>query len=538
MLIIKNMRDYTLTEKNMHIMKLVTDMIWLIVCVIILFGVIFPAFFILLQKNVYLKEQNIAVSFSEVFMSDFIHDHEAIVSCLTDMDPVKSFFIAEKKRPEVDKSMQNFASVEEIFHTILTKYPSFQSIGLIPPDMSRSLFIRDTDEYSESKEAGHLPSEIQNEIAKIIQDFSPENENASSRIYNSKVYPSWPDDTPVFSLFSILTDPAKNLEGIVYTTVRLDALREYISAFVFNETGRIYLVDSYGNLIVHPSQPITQNVTLPDGSVVKTLHNVADDPVVTDALNIGNGHGIYHQSETGKMVIASYRRLDTPGWTIIVEQDVTEIFSSIRIYIYILVLVIILVTVLAFMIVCRVSGETAEANRKQDELIVISETDPLTGLLNRRSMLSRMTRQFLEYEEHGQPFCIVLFDIDNFKQVNDTFGHIFGDIVLREIAARTVSCLRVNDILFRWGGEEFLAVIKNCDTVKGRGVAEKIRRVVCDAPISNGIVSVQITVSIGLTEYHGESVENLIIHADEALYRGKRNGKNVVVVYEDPINES
>jgi len=117
--------------------------------------------------------------------------------------------------------------------------------------------------------------------------------------------------------------------------------------------------------------------------------------------------------------------------------------------------------------------------------------------------------------------------------VNDTYGHVFGDIVLREIAARVVSILRVEDLLFRWGGEEFLVVIRNCDTTRGRAVAEKIRRVVADAPVSDGESSVQITVTIGMSQYAGESIDALIIHADEALYEGKREGKNRVVLYEE-----
>jgi diguanylate cyclase (GGDEF)-like protein len=126
-----------------------------------------------------------------------------------------------------------------------------------------------------------------------------------------------------------------------------------------------------------------------------------------------------------------------------------------------------------------------------------------------------------------------MFDIDDFKKVNDTYGHVFGDIVLREIANRTVSILRVEDLLFRWGGEEFLVIIRNCDLVRGRGVAEKIRRIVCDTPINDGVSSVNVTVTIGLSQYRGDPVDTMIIHADEALYQGKRSGKNVVVVSED-----
>jgi diguanylate cyclase (GGDEF)-like protein len=123
-----------------------------------------------------------------------------------------------------------------------------------------------------------------------------------------------------------------------------------------------------------------------------------------------------------------------------------------------------------------------------------------------------------------------MFDIDDFKRVNDTYGHVFGDVVLREIAIRTVSILRAEDYLFRWGGEEFLVVLRTCDLVRGRGVAEKIRRIIADPPIHDGEISVGITITIGLSEYAGGSIESMIVRADEALYLGKRSGKNRVVV--------
>jgi diguanylate cyclase (GGDEF)-like protein len=144
-----------------------------------------------------------------------------------------------------------------------------------------------------------------------------------------------------------------------------------------------------------------------------------------------------------------------------------------------------------------------------------------------------MSQLIADYELNGQGFVIAMFDIDDFKQVNDTYGHVFGDVVLREIASRTVSILRVEDLLFRWGGEEFLLVIRNCDIVRARGVAEKIRRVVSDTPINDGVTSVTVTVTLGLCQFRGGSIDSIIIHADEALYEGKRSGKNMVVVSED-----
>ncbi|HNY22181.1 MAG TPA: GGDEF domain-containing protein, partial [Treponemataceae bacterium] len=194
-----------------------------------------------------------------------------------------------------------------------------------------------------------------------------------------------------------------------------------------------------------------------------------------------------------------------------------------------LVLLSLGVSSIAFLYISR---ETVETARRHNELLIISETDPLTGLLNRRSMPGRIGQLISDYKRWDQRFVVGMFDIDDFKQVNDTFGHAYGDAVLREIAIRTVSILRTEDFLFRWGGEEFLVVLRNCDLPRARGVAEKVRHIIADSPITEGPTSLSITITVGLSQYNGGSIDDLINRADEALYVGKRNGKNMVVVGE------
>jgi len=113
---------------------------------------------------------------------------------------------------------------------------------------------------------------------------------------------------------------------------------------------------------------------------------------------------------------------------------------------------------------------------------------------------------------------------------NFSRGHQAGDETLIDLANLLRSTLSPASVAGRWGGEEFLLIIRNSDFTRGRGIAEKIRRVVSDTPINNGFTSLSVTVTIGISQYRGGSIDNMIIHADEALYEGKRNGKNIVVV--------
>ena len=127
-------------------------------------------------------------------------------------------------------------------------------------------------------------------------------------------------------------------------------------------------------------------------------------------------------------------------------------------------------------------------------------------------------------------FCLLLMDIDNFKKVNDTFGHDCGDEVLKFVAGIISNGVRKNDNVFRWGGEEIL-VLLNSDEQKAIEVAEKIRREIEKSVVNyRGEVKVSVTVTIGLSTYAGgKSIQDMMDDADAKLYYGKRHGKNQVV---------
>jgi diguanylate cyclase (GGDEF)-like protein len=131
----------------------------------------------------------------------------------------------------------------------------------------------------------------------------------------------------------------------------------------------------------------------------------------------------------------------------------------------------------------------------------------------------------------------VLFDIDFFKQVNDLHGHLSGDTVLQSVAHVAKSLLRDNDTVARWGGEEFIVLLKDCSLEQAAGVAEKLRFAIArhDFP---AVPDRQITISLGVAEYAlGESCGDFFIRADQALYKAKGNGRNrlQVALQPDPV---
>jgi diguanylate cyclase (GGDEF)-like protein len=155
--------------------------------------------------------------------------------------------------------------------------------------------------------------------------------------------------------------------------------------------------------------------------------------------------------------------------------------------------------------------------------------DALTELWNRFKILQILENELNRSSREGVPVAILMADLDNFKQVNDTFGHVAGDAVLREVAQRMHSCLRSYDSIGRYGGEEFLIVLPGCDAWRCLKVAERLRSCVCEQSISTDKASVSLTVSLGgatSDAFLGVDAATLIRMADAALYRAKAKGKN------------
>lgn len=163
----------------------------------------------------------------------------------------------------------------------------------------------------------------------------------------------------------------------------------------------------------------------------------------------------------------------------------------------------------------------------EDALYLNSITDPLTRLFNRRFIATVLENLKEKASETKQTFSVIMIDIDNFKRINDVYGHDVGDEVLSVLAETLKGQLRDQDIVGRWGGEEFIVVLPETDLKNAVLVAEKLRKAVEDLEI--GIHRLKITISLGVSEYKlEEEISNLIKRADSALYLAKRSGKNCV----------
>jgi len=183
--------------------------------------------------------------------------------------------------------------------------------------------------------------------------------------------------------------------------------------------------------------------------------------------------------------------------------------------------------------VLRIKTEQERLRRSNRRLSELSMTDPLTGLYNRRFLQERLQEEVVRARRYQYPLACILLDIDDFKDVNDAYGHIQGDACLQEIALLLKNANRVVDLVVRYGGEEFLIILPQTDLGGAEVVGERLRQRVEQARLLVKDRNRKITVSLGAAAFgnkNTEEPEELVRRADQALLRAKQLGKNKLVL--------
>lgn len=177
------------------------------------------------------------------------------------------------------------------------------------------------------------------------------------------------------------------------------------------------------------------------------------------------------------------------------------------------------------------AGGSIEADY-HEEIFRLTITDALTGTHNKRHFLDFLDRELLRTARHHRPLALLLLDIDHFKAVNDQHGHLAGDAVLRGLAARLRGDIRRDELFARYGGEEFAVVLPETDAEGAAILAERLRKLVADAPFEDNGKIYPVTISLGSAATPGTEAltpAEFIARADEKLYRAKAEGRNRVV---------
>ncbi len=231
--------------------------------------------------------------------------------------------------------------------------------------------------------------------------------------------------------------------------------------------------------------------------------------------------GSYQYKRDGNNYLLNVRFIPELNWYIFVEKNENEALAVIRNVLYLNIGICLLISAIVLFITI------VTINRYQQKLEEMATTDSLTGIYNRQAFAILVEQIIKEAKRMKSPVSALMIDIDFFKEINDEYGHLYGDQVLQGLTILIQGHLRESDVICRWGGEEFLIVLNSCNVSSAFEVAEKIRLAVDEATFCDE-KTIKVTISIGVSEYNDKrSIDDMINNADIALYNAKNAGRNM-----------
>lgn len=307
-----------------------------------------------------------------------------------------------------------------------------------------------------------------------------------------------------------------NFIGAAGVGLAVDAVVTLIDQYQQRYGRSVYFVDTTGHITLTGAQGGPLGAKVGD-----SLSDVPGLDGLMEKLPTPQS-GQFEYQEHGREHFLNVRYIPELEWYLFVDKH-DKSLADIRQGLYLNLLLCLLVTAIVLTLVSLV------IRRYQQRIAALATTDALTELPNRRGFDILAEQALQEAQRDNSPLCAVLLDLDDFKLVNDRYGHLAGDDVLRRFAKRLRGALRQSDILCRWGGEEFILLLKNTDHQAAHELAEKLRQHCAEQRYPVNGETLQVTVSLGLSQWHtGDSLHALLGRTDRALYRAKQDGRDRV----------
>ncbi len=365
--------------------------------------------------------------------------------------------------------------------------------------------------------------------------------------------------TPVFS-------PKQKFLGLLATEATMDGLQSVMESIAVAQSTQLSLLNSDGSILDSTTQLTKKAITTTAFPESDSLHRLYGNPMVLST----------YTSINDTKVVGIFAPLPHLSWGILMEKSYDLTFAEIlklkNITLSIIALLLTFIGVAAFFLsysilsplrqlvkgAMQVAGGDLDVQlpvknrdelgftitifnnmviqlrKNRDQLEKLASVDSLTGLSNRKHIMDTLALHIKRYARHKAPFSILMTDLDHFKLVNDTYGHLAGDAVLVKIGKIFHETLRSIDTAGRYGGEEFLIILDNAGEQEAKQTAERIRKAVEDAEIIMDGQIIKVTISIGIaTTSETSNMDNgklLIGLADKALYRAKQEGRNRTVL--------
>ena len=190
----------------------------------------------------------------------------------------------------------------------------------------------------------------------------------------------------------------------------------------------------------------------------------------------------------------------------------------------------------------QIQRSLSNLHRQADQMSKLAHTDPLTNLSNRRHLFEQLENEFARAQRYRRPFCLLYIDLDGFKSINDQFGHLFGDEILRGSARSMQAVLRATDLIARIGGDEFAVLLPETSLAGAEHVAEKLRKALAayGSQLSPSLPSLTLSVGVGQIDEEDDAIEDILSRADKAQYLAKAAGRSLTRTQEDlkPISRA
>jgi len=319
------------------------------------------------------------------------------------------------------------------------------------------------------------------------------------------------DTMTIFINYKVLDYEGRFL-GATGVGITVGAVKNLVEHYQDRFGRAVYFTDKEGRVVLHGSRYQGADRLSQRAGLVPHLPTLLKE-----------GESSVEFQEGSETVLLNARYIPELKWILVVEESPEDLLRGFRATLKANLAICALVTLLVVLL-----------NRKtvhyfHDKLADMALRDDLTGAANRRSFSIYFAQLTAQARRQPEALCALLVDMDHFKAINDRHGHLVGDLVLKQVAAHLKAHIRDWDVLCRWGGEEFLVLLKGADLASALGIAEQLRLGIEQARFGPKPESIQVTVSIGVTQYAPKDSEaDMVGRADSALYGAKGTGRNRV----------
>ncbi|WP_432455601.1 sensor domain-containing diguanylate cyclase [Agarivorans sp. QJM3NY_29] len=392
---------------------------------------------------------------------------------------------------EVEPIVRYLSTIQQRYHTVTTFFVSNQTLRYYHPKGVIKTLSPDEPNDAWYFRVQQLPK---------TQDYET----------NIDYDTADPTRTTVFVNYKVY-DYNHNLIGVTGVGLNVTLVKKLISLYQQRYQRSVYFIDPEGNVALSDEH-------------YRGPRNIYQRPGLSEQAKtlLSSPSGRYQFKQDNLQFYLNARYIPEFNWYLMVEQQDAPAAKQLKQILWINLLISLLVT---FIVVIVANFTIGNYQRRLEKL---ASTDKLTGAFNRQSFETQLEQVIDIQHRSNSPCSLVIFDVDHFKAINDQYGHLVGDEALKHIVALATEQLRGSDIICRWGGEEFIVLLPNCDASAAFEVAEKIRLAIKHTTVCVNGNELQLSISCGIAQAksHEVFVNLLINRADQAMYSAKRNGRN------------